>query len=144
MVDNQGRELESSGHLYQARVTSYEIRGEIDDGIFEPNERIEVHKLCVKNVGGITMPSGSLLHFYSLDRTVTFDEATQVLPIDLAPGIPNQDVHVSNFLLLRVLLCDYPTLFRTNLRRPITDSLWTSSFGSRCGELVCLDVDEKI
>lgn len=85
VTDAQGREMESSGYLYHARVTAYTVSGEIDDGIFEPGETIEIRNMKVSNVGGLTMPSGTVLQFFD-NSTISFVENYLVIPNDVPPG----------------------------------------------------------
>ena len=81
-----GQLLESAGVLYHGCVASYEVRGEREDGIFEPGERIEIQKLVLTNTGGMTMPSGAEIRIHSPDGSILFDEFTQALPFFLQPG----------------------------------------------------------
>lgn len=91
MVTPEGRPIESSGFIYHCSIVSCEIIGEIDDGIFEPGERITVRNIVVANSGGLTLPAGAELRFHSQDASIHVDTAVAVLPLPLAPGnFPNQ------------------------------------------------------
>ena len=59
-----GDVIESSGLKYETTVCGYRIRGkDLDDGIFEPGERIIIDQVVICNTGEITLPPGALLHF---------------------------------------------------------------------------------
>jgi hypothetical protein len=71
--------IEQSFHKFNLVVDSYSVRGELDDGIFEPGERVIVENVHVRNNGGLSLPAGALLVF---PDTTTFisDKQAYVLP----------------------------------------------------------------
>ena len=56
--DSGGIQTES-GTRYDADVTNLQIASGIDDGIYEPNERVIVTEMLMVNDGGLNLPSGA-------------------------------------------------------------------------------------
>ena len=57
----------------------YVVTSAIDDGIFEPNERITVNAVTFKNDCGLPLPSGAVALFPKT-RTVQFESTRCPLP----------------------------------------------------------------
>ncbi|XP_064649595.1 uncharacterized protein LOC135501411 isoform X2 [Lineus longissimus] len=76
--------VEKSGMRYEIEMLDYQVRSETDDGIFEPNERIFISHVAVKNIGGLTCPDGAEVLFKAT-KTVNFIEEPYALP-RMAPG----------------------------------------------------------
>eukprot|EP01098_Paradermamoeba_levis_P015659 TRINITY_DN8071_c0_g2_i1.p1 TRINITY_DN8071_c0_g2~~TRINITY_DN8071_c0_g2_i1.p1 ORF type:complete len:1022 (+),score=240.84 TRINITY_DN8071_c0_g2_i1:1250-4315(+) len=83
VVDAAGNTIESSPKKYNPEVTHYTVRGEIDDGVFEPNEFILISDVTIVNTGGLTLPAGFRFQFASTPTVGCGQE--YILP-SLAPG----------------------------------------------------------
>ena len=82
-----GGVLYQAGTRYDAGVTSYNVTSAIDDGIFEPNERILVSGVTVFNDGGLPLPEGASL-FMPSTQTIKFEPTRYSLPGEsLCPGM---------------------------------------------------------
>ena len=79
----EGGMLVQSGTRYDAEVTSLHIVSAIDDGVFEPNQRLMVSAVTLVNSGGLPLPSGPIAFFPST-RTVKFEQTRYELP-EIAP-----------------------------------------------------------
>ena len=66
---SDGRILHQNGIRYEARVTTFNVVSGIDDGIFEPNERIAVSGVEVVNTGGLPLPAGAEIY---IPRDIAF------------------------------------------------------------------------
>jgi len=85
--DSEGKALYQAGTRYDAKVIGYNVVSAIDDGIFEPNERISVSGVTVVNDGGLPLPEGAHL-FMPSTETVKFESAKYMLPSNmLYPGM---------------------------------------------------------
>ena len=73
-----------AGTRFDAEVTSLHIASGIDDGIYEPNERISVSHLLMVNSGGLPLPSGAE-SFIPSTPTIKFEPERYSLP-DIMPG----------------------------------------------------------
>ena len=74
-----GEAIFSSPTRFDALVTDYHTVSAIDDGIFEPNERIHISGLTFINDGGLYLPSGAEALFPST-KTVNFEPTHFTLP----------------------------------------------------------------
>jgi len=83
----EGGILYESATRYDAEVTSFNVISAIDDGIFEPNERILVSGCCVVNSGGLPLPPGATA-FMPSTKTIKFEPTRFELPSDQM--FPNQ------------------------------------------------------
>lgn len=79
-----GQTLCASPTRYDAQVTSFKIVSAIDDGIFEPYERVAVSKVTVHNSGGLSLPAGAIASIPST-KTINFEPISFHLP-ELQPG----------------------------------------------------------
>ena len=75
----EGGILYESPTRYDAQVTGYDVVSAIDDGIFEPNERILVSGCRVVNNGGLPLPSGATA-FMPSTQTIKFEPTQYELP----------------------------------------------------------------
>ena len=75
----EGTVLYEAGTRYDTEVTSFKVISAIDDGIFEPNERISVFDVTVVNSGGLPLPSGASA-FMPSTKTVKFEPTRFDLP----------------------------------------------------------------
>ena len=82
-----GGVLYESATRYDIEVTNFSVISAIDDGIFEPNERIIVSGCCVVNSGGLPLPSGATA-FIPSTKTIKFEPNRYELPSDQL--FPNQ------------------------------------------------------
>ena len=73
-----------SGTRYDANVTDLHIASGIDDGIFEPNERVIVSGILMVNDGGLALPSGAEA-FIPSTQTIKFEPTRYTLP-EVASG----------------------------------------------------------
>ena len=69
---------------FDAHVTNLRVTSAVDDGIFEPNERIAVSGILVVNSGGLPLPVGATSLIPST-RTIKFDPTKFGLPT-IMPG----------------------------------------------------------
>ncbi|XP_064636852.1 uncharacterized protein LOC135493433 [Lineus longissimus] len=69
-----------TGVRYEILTLDYVVTSEVNDGIFEPNEKIFVNGLVVQNVGEMYCPDGAEVTFKST-QTVNFVPAKYVLPV---------------------------------------------------------------
>ena len=69
---SEGGVLHQAGTRYDAEVTDLKIISAIDDGIFEPNERILVSGVTVVNSGGLPLPEGASA-FMPSTKTIKFE-----------------------------------------------------------------------
>ncbi len=84
--NSEGGVLYQAGTRYDAEVTSLKVVSAIDDGIFEPNERILVSEVMVVNSGGLPLPEGASTIMPST-KTIKFEPTRFNLPSeDLFPG----------------------------------------------------------
>ena len=83
----EGGVLYESPTRYDIEVTNFYVTSAIDDGIFEPNERILVSGCCVVNVGGLPLPPGATA-FMPSTKTIKFEPTRYELPSDQM--LPNQ------------------------------------------------------
>lgn len=74
-----GGVLYQAGTRYDAEVTNFHVVSAIDDGIFEPNERIMVSGVLVVNSGGLPLPAGSSA-FIPSTKTVKFEPTRFEMP----------------------------------------------------------------
>ena len=82
----EGGVMHQAGTRYDAEVTSLHIASAIDDGIFEPNERILVSGVVVVNSGGLPLPTDVTL-FMPSTKTIQFEPTRFELPTDqMCPG----------------------------------------------------------
>ena len=79
-----GEVLCDSATRYDAQVVKFETVSSIDDGIFEPNERIAVSKVTLINSGGLPLPAGAIASIPST-KTINFEPISFRLP-RLQPG----------------------------------------------------------
>ena len=82
-----GGVLYESATRYDIEVTNFNVISAIDDGIFEPNERVLVSGCCVVNSGGLPLPSGATA-FMPSTKTIKFEPNRYELPSDQM--FPNQ------------------------------------------------------
>jgi hypothetical protein len=80
--------IEQSYYKFNLCVDTFTIRGELDDGIFEPGERVVIENIQVTNNGGLTLPAGSLLWF---PNTSTFQSEKAIFSL---PAISPNCTHV--------------------------------------------------
>ena len=81
-----GEVLYQAGIRYDVEVTSFNVVSAINDGIFEPNERILVSEVVVINSGGLPLPTG-VSTFMPSTKTVKFEPTRFDLPNEfLNPG----------------------------------------------------------
>ena len=83
-----GQILHQAGARYEAHVTKLIVVSAIDDGIFEPNERIAVSGVVVTNTGGLPLPSGTQALIPSTG-TIKFEPTRFTFPTQL---LPNQEI----------------------------------------------------
>jgi hypothetical protein len=76
-----GGVLYQAGTRYEAEVTNLKVVSAIDDGIFEPNERILVSEVMVVNSGGLPLPEG-VTTFMPSTKTIKFEPTQFDLPSD--------------------------------------------------------------
>ena len=81
---SSGEALYQAGTRYDAEVTNLHIASGIDDGIYEPNERISVSHVLMVNSGGLPLPSGAESLIPSTP-TIKFEPTRYSLP-DLMTG----------------------------------------------------------
>ena len=79
MCSTGGDVLYQSPTRYDAEVTQLKIVSAINDGIFEPNERIMVSAVMVVNSGGLPLPTGSQA-FMPSTKTIQFEPTKFNLP----------------------------------------------------------------
>eukprot|EP01080_Neovahlkampfia_damariscottae_P005288 gene5288-8906_t len=65
VYDKNGKLLEKSSDLYTIHIESFDIKPVIDDGIFEPEEEIELTNFLITNKGGLTLPDGAFVKIES-------------------------------------------------------------------------------
>ena len=87
-----GQILHKAGTRYEAHVTKLIVISGIDDGIFEPNERIAVSGVVVTNTGGLPLPSGTQALIPSTD-TIKFEPTRFTFPTQI---LPNQEYVIPN------------------------------------------------
>ena len=80
-----GGVLYQSGTRYDAEVTNLQTVSAIDDGIFEPNERIMVSGVEVVNSGGLPLPAGASA-FIPSTKTIKFEP----IHFDMPEMVPTQ------------------------------------------------------
>ena len=80
-----GQILHQAGTRYEAHVTDLKVTSAIDDGIFEPNERIAISGVLVTNSGGLPLPGGTQALIPSTN-TINFEPTRFTFPIDLLPS----------------------------------------------------------
>ena len=68
-----------SGTRYDAQVTNLQIASGIDDGIFEPNERVIITGMLMINDGGLNLPSGAEALIPST-QTIKFEPIRYTIP----------------------------------------------------------------
>ena len=76
---DEGGILCQSGVRYDAHVTDLHIASGIDDGIYEPNERVIVSGILMENDGGLNLPSGAK-SFIPSTQTIKFEPIQYTLP----------------------------------------------------------------
>ncbi len=82
----EGGVMHQAGTRYDAEVTDLHIVSAIDDGIYEPNERILVSGVMVVNSGGLPLPTNVDL-FMPSTKTIQFEPTRFELPNEqLYPG----------------------------------------------------------
>jgi len=82
----EGAVLHQAATRYDAEVTSLQVVSAVDDGIFEPNERILVSGVVVVNSGGLPLPTDVTM-FMPSTKTIQFEPTRFELPSDqLFPG----------------------------------------------------------
>ena len=84
---SNGDVLHESPTRYDAQINGYDVASAIDDGIFEPNERILVSGCRVLNTGGLPLPSG-VTAFMPSTKTIKFEPTRYELPSDQM--VPNK------------------------------------------------------
>ena len=84
--NSDGGVLYQAGTRFEAEVTNLKVLSAIDDGIFEPNERILVSDVLVVNSGGLPLPDG-VSTFMPSTKTIKFEPTCFNLPSEhLFPG----------------------------------------------------------
>ena len=68
-----------SNTRYDAFVEKLSVLPALDDGIFEPNERITVSNILVRNTGGLTLPHGATA-FIPPSKTIKFEPSRYEIP----------------------------------------------------------------
>ena len=82
----EGGVLYQASTRYDSEITSLKVTSAIDDGIFEPNERILVSEVVVVNSGGLPLPDG-VSTFMPSTKTIKFEPTRFDLPSEyLLPG----------------------------------------------------------
>ena len=84
--------FKSNGEIQQESNARYDITinkltiksATIDDGVFEPNERIAVSGIVVRNTGGLSLPTGASVFFPSTE-SVSFEPTRYNIP-ELPPN----------------------------------------------------------
>ena len=76
---DSGGVVAQSGTRYDAHVTNLRIASGIDDGIFEPNERVIITEMLMVNDGGLDLPSGAEALIPSTP-TIKFEPIRYTLP----------------------------------------------------------------
>ena len=81
---SSGDLLHQSGYKYDAVVTSLNLSPPACGDNYEPNERLTISEVVVKNEGGLPLPEGTKLSFPT-NETVRFEPITCQIP-ELLPG----------------------------------------------------------
>ena len=76
---SNGDILHQAESRYTAEITTLTITPGVNDGIYEPNQRISIKDITVLNSGGLPLPAGSKLFFPS-SETVRFEDTVYTLP----------------------------------------------------------------
>lgn len=76
---NIGKVLHEAGTRYDAEITSLTVTPGVNDGVYEPNQRISIEDVVVKNSGGLPLPEGCKLFFPS-SETIRFEDTVYTLP----------------------------------------------------------------
>ena len=76
--------LYQAGTRYDAEVKLFKVVSAVDDGIFEPNERVAVSGVLVINSGGLPLPAGAEI-FIPSTKTIHFEPTRFTLP-DILPN----------------------------------------------------------
>ena len=87
LSSSNGDILYESSTRYDAQISGFDVASAVDDGIFEPNERILVTGCRVLNIGGLPIPSGTTA-FMPSTKTIKFEPTRYELPSDQM--LPNQ------------------------------------------------------
>ena len=95
---NNGEEiLAKAGTRYDAEIVSLTITPGINGGVYEPNQKISIQDVVIKNTGGLPLPAGCKLFFPS-SETVRFEKTVFTLPEIL----PNKSFSVPDVFCGRV------------------------------------------
>ena len=81
---SNGDILHQAESRYAAEITTLTVTPGVNDGIYEPNQRISVKDVTVLNTGGLPLPAGSKLFFPS-SETVRFEDTVYTLP-EISPN----------------------------------------------------------
>ena len=76
---SDGNVLHEAGTRFDAEITSLTVTPGVNDGVYEPNQRITVKNIVVKNSGGLPLPPGCKLSLPS-SQTVRFENTVYTLP----------------------------------------------------------------
>lgn len=76
----QNKKKEEGYKKYNPKVTSFKVRGEIDDGIFEPGETVVIEEVEIVNDGDLTLPEGCCLQMTQSPHFVPLANQTFSLP----------------------------------------------------------------
>ncbi len=93
---SDGEILHQSATRYDAEITTFKIASAVDDGIFEPNEKITISDVIVTNSGGLPLPENASL-FMPSTPTVKF-EPTQY-------NLPSQNLHPGDIHAVPIQFC---------------------------------------
>ncbi len=74
-----GEILHKAESRYDAEITSLTVTPGVNDGVYEPNQRISIENVVVTNSGGLPLPAGCKLFFPS-SETVRFENTIYALP----------------------------------------------------------------
>lgn len=86
---SDGNILHQAPTRYDAHVTQLKVVSAIDDGIFEPNERILVSGVSVTNSGGLPLPTGPQA-FIPSTSTIKFEP----IKFDMPEILPNHALEI--------------------------------------------------
>jgi hypothetical protein len=78
-ITDNGRPIETSNDRFNVAVTSYLVRDENDDGIYEPGSEVIVTNVRSINNGGLTLPPGAVLQFPSTPTAIS-KNVCEVIP----------------------------------------------------------------
>ena len=78
MLKSEGRVIKANTR-FDAQVLDLKVESTLKGGIFEPNERIVVSEVRIKNTGGLDLPSGAIASMTNTD-TVKFEPCSFEIP----------------------------------------------------------------